>query len=659
MSTPINIIIDNKTVLDDVESCEIQMQDSDYCLSVSLSLKSKRFWTLCDPVTKFGTLRIKVVIGSDTYKFLAEERDTSPSVAGVGFTVWGRSKQALLVSPYSKTITDTDTTNHPWQTANTTASAIVAYVVSNYCPYAVTVTWNAGDFAVYKDSFSVSNQSPVDIISSLASVIGAELVADADGSLSVEAHSVAEGTSVQSYNDMDHIVQLSETIGYPSGYNAVTVYGYDPASSAKSSAYLSVERIAAFPGDEMGEIYPGVQHKVRVYCYHSEGLQPIADGADPAAYNVDATSISNGVENITEDVTLIFGKGSTSKPNTKGVSEVTGSETEPYQVVSVTYSTNYYDFAVPEATLPDGEDSHSYSILFYFSDKSATTMYSFTVQERPDDESQACGDVVIEKDSPENLLPGSTLNIRIYGSMRPVSAKSSADVPTIVTAPVAPGLGSTSGGSAAATIPLVFNNSLPVPEYSNISYKTDTVTFINGEADLSYPVYGNYTPRYVFPSIRGVPPSVKYKNGEKTLVVESFIDDATYYAVVCNVSYYSSFIRYAVKVPITWPSEVFMIWFTFEDCEIKEASFDLVEGSADDPTETHQDITITVKDYITDAAVSGASVYIDGTLKGTTDTEGNLNISSIAVGEHTIKITKSGYENSDIDTLANDTFTVS
>ena len=87
MSTPINVIIDNKTVLDDLVSVSITQQEGTYCNSVSLALKSKTFWSLCDPTTKFGTLRIKVVIGSDTYEFLAEERDTTSVGPGVDFTV--------------------------------------------------------------------------------------------------------------------------------------------------------------------------------------------------------------------------------------------------------------------------------------------------------------------------------------------------------------------------------------------------------------------------------------------------------------------------------------------------------------------------------------------------------------------------------------------
>jgi len=69
------------------------------------------------------------------------------------------------------------------------------------------------------------------------------------------------------------------------------------------------------------------------------------------------------------------------------------------------------------------------------------------------------------------------------------------------------------------------------------------------------------------------------------------------------------------------------------------------------PTRT---ITINITDYVSEADVAGASVYLDGTLQGTTDANGEIDLSDVAIGTHTLKVTKTGYVDSDEDELLND-----
>jgi len=67
-----------------------------------------------------------------------------------------------------------------------------------------------------------------------------------------------------------------------------------------------------------------------------------------------------------------------------------------------------------------------------------------------------------------------------------------------------------------------------------------------------------------------------------------------------------------------------------------------------------RDITIHVADYIDASELQTVSVYIDDVLKGTTDASGELDVDDVAVGGHTLKLTKTGYLDSDADTLLND-----
>ena len=67
-----------------------------------------------------------------------------------------------------------------------------------------------------------------------------------------------------------------------------------------------------------------------------------------------------------------------------------------------------------------------------------------------------------------------------------------------------------------------------------------------------------------------------------------------------------------------------------------------------------RDITIHVSDYIDASELQTVSVYIDDVLKGTTDANGELDVDDVEVGGHILKLTKTGYLDSDADTLLND-----
>jgi len=69
---------------------------------------------------------------------------------------------------------------------------------------------------------------------------------------------------------------------------------------------------------------------------------------------------------------------------------------------------------------------------------------------------------------------------------------------------------------------------------------------------------------------------------------------------------------------------------------------------------TTRDITINVADFVSDADLATVTVFIDTVNKGTTDADGLITITDVTVGSHAIKMTKTGYEDSDTDTLIND-----
>ncbi len=82
-----------------------------------------------------------------------------------------------------------------------------------------------------------------------------------------------------------------------------------------------------------------------------------------------------------------------------------------------------------------------------------------------------------------------------------------------------------------------------------------------------------------------------------------------------------------------------MITFAGSDCETTAGS-----------------VTITVIDYTTGLPLSGASVAIDGIGKGTTGTDGKLNVGNLSTGSHSIDIQKSGYASTGSDCIDNSDF---
>lgn len=70
------------------------------------------------------------------------------------------------------------------------------------------------------------------------------------------------------------------------------------------------------------------------------------------------------------------------------------------------------------------------------------------------------------------------------------------------------------------------------------------------------------------------------------------------------------------------------------------------------------DVTISIVDYVDEnTEIEGASVYIDDVLMGTTDENGEIDL-TLTVGTHSIRVTAAGYVDSDEDDLINDYISV-
>lgn len=401
MTTKINILIQGQSVLDDLTGWSIDMSMGGIN-SVRLSLAGDRLHAACKPPApsdaRFGELDIRVIIGDTAYDFLIEERSTDYGGDGLTFEVWGRSKQALLTTKYAPTITDGDDTAYPWQTGNTTAVEAIAYVLTEFAADAVSVDWTPEDYPIYQGTLNISNQAPIDFIRTLADEIGADLRGEADGSLSVISYEIT-GTPVETYNDLDDVVALSEDVEAPRGYDAVTIYGYGtgPFDEREEDDGDPEEDPEEYEDSVSGEgwisldystdvTYPNAQ-TMRIYYWHSAGLRPIIWREDVDL--VVAGQWTEGrlgslysrfygtqfpVESFTETVSLTWGTGRVSMMPVDGDQAVAGDETIPFAETSETYDVNYLD--VEFGNMVQGE---TYRISVHFPDKSAEAKAQWAV----------------------------------------------------------------------------------------------------------------------------------------------------------------------------------------------------------------------------------------------------------------------------------------
>jgi hypothetical protein len=650
-STPINVLMNGESIVQYFDSVSIKFIEGAFCNSIDLNVNSMDLWDRFDPIKYFGQLVLEVPIGNLTYKFMVEERNTNVSIPGVAFSVWGRSAQAFLDQPYSKIMSDIeseiedDPTKYVWQKGDSNVTAIIGIIKNICCSYHVDVHWNVKNFTIYKGSFTASNTTPIAVISQFAGIIGAELVANADGSLTVQEYSVQEDVSIQEYNDMDHIVSLNDEIVYPIGYNCVMVNGYSNADSGSQSAYLT----PVLQEDDLKGWEYGKRRTVRVYHYHSKGL-----GVISTCFNGSSGGLGHGIEQKSEWVVLIWGEGSTQYADRNGDSEVKGSGTTPIEIRKVTYSVNYTDFAV--ASLVNKTDDPNYGIaLFFFTDYSntATMNFDYYADSATDDDGNLIPDILLEIDEEEDaksinagnngIVYGNTiistyyLSFKIWGDWFPVTD-------------------------------YIYDSSLTELYPPNLSgYETiiEEITVTNGSGSVSKPLDELVTYRFPYPGTGG---GLKTFKGQTRVQLSYY--NKRYPISTIIITYRSRYTKGKALIPSSFvgtdavEGKAFFVYLVKKPVGDEEVGEILsVSKTVSQPstmnTETSKNIVLVIKDFATEVVIPGTSVYVDGNHKGVTNADGEIYLNNISIGDHIIKLVAQGYLDSDEDELANDTFTVS
>jgi hypothetical protein len=237
--------IDGTSIKDNIESIEISMSETDYVNSVTINFNKKSaslFGTLCDPDVNFGTERIVISIDSTEYSFLLEKRTSVINSDKISFSVWGRSKAALLDLPYSGPFLSDSTAVIEVDARNYMASIVMAKAIA-HSDYTVDLDFQIDDFPVYSDQYIIEGKTPIQVINELAAVPGGRVRSKRDGSLIVEYKSFSTDykNSVVDLSDIDMVLQLDETITHPTGINRVRVVGYSSEDVIRSDSDLRIE----------------------------------------------------------------------------------------------------------------------------------------------------------------------------------------------------------------------------------------------------------------------------------------------------------------------------------------------------------------------------------------------------------------------------------
>lgn len=390
----INNVLANNSI--PIDGWSISMSGG-WCFECRISFKGTDFLNACDPNVNILDPRIKIVIDGKEFRFLLEERSEAVTAPGVDFEIWGRSKHALLEKG-CKSISDTIDTEyssgvgHVWQNHKTTAVEIINYVISEYAAANININWNIPNYEVFIGTFEVQNQYPIDVIKRIAAVVGAEIVPEINGSLTIQEYDVDDAGQipVTTYTDIDDILSFNSSNETPAGYNTVLIHGFNdvetdditgnPVQSSTVNSYLRVvkhpEQTLIIKRNNLGQFL----YKIRLHFFY-----PTDDYSTPILENI---RVYKNEETLTvaepefqvvtrsEKIDLSWGQGNTAHPNTEGKTLV--DYIDDYNIPFSTLENYEYQAPVQDYELTVNNPG-KYRIAFYYDDWSAETEMSFEI----------------------------------------------------------------------------------------------------------------------------------------------------------------------------------------------------------------------------------------------------------------------------------------
>lgn len=150
---------------------------SKYVGELNLTFTDWEMYSDLNPLDHWATMVFRVYAdGQFVGDFFMEKRTSKANFKSTSLSVWGRSKPALLSTPFCIPV---DTA---WNEA-TTALSIVTEVMEGYD---VTLDWRIMDYDILGGKVTSDNRTPVEIVSDLASPIAGMLYTNFAGDLIVD-----------------------------------------------------------------------------------------------------------------------------------------------------------------------------------------------------------------------------------------------------------------------------------------------------------------------------------------------------------------------------------------------------------------------------------------------------------------------------------------
>lgn len=226
------------------------------------------------------------------------------------------------------------------------------------------------------------------------------------------------------------------------------------------------------------------------------------------------------------------------------------------------------------------------------------------------------------------------------------------DIATAATSPYPPGSAVVLrlfGRQDATILTTALGGALSLTADNQTLSYTETLTLIKSDSlQLSYPAKSQPVIKWL--SINGTAGTASLDPADAALVKFS----RQIIMGICEVTYDVSYDKYTASALSGLKALLLFTASDGRDCS--------TELEIQQPNPVKQDLTLTIKDYSTDAPVPAANVTLTGPggfhWSGVSDGDGIIHLANIPSGDYTLVATASGYQGTAGDILANDRFTL-
>ncbi|MBF0465366.1 MAG: hypothetical protein HQK88_12650 [Nitrospirae bacterium] len=302
-----DITIEGSSIKKYVKKINLTKQESEAIDHIEIELAGLKLWDVCNPVTNYGELCIKLTLSNppgvaDPYEFYLETREkkesavSNPAARGgsANINIWGRQKPAILAKGFASKLSDTYYNKYASEIAAEIAgSSLAGYGVS------IPITWDCDDYWI--SEFSTEDY-PINALIKLAEAAGAIVRTNSDGSLTVRSkfpvkpEELSNETAVYSF-DFTNIISMDYTEEQPE-FSSVTV-NINNGSSSEDYSIEAVDGTCAKPGETL---------QIKVYIPNKSASYKLKVAGDAKISKVGTYS-----ETLDETVTITNGSGSVSK----------------------------------------------------------------------------------------------------------------------------------------------------------------------------------------------------------------------------------------------------------------------------------------------------------------------------------------------------------